>query len=57
MIEAVRSQFTTLYSLPSVGALWAEAWAMMNGAGRLRAIASARLRMWCPPVRLSPAAP
>src|SRR5262249_25462895 len=52
-----RIQFTTLYSLPEVGAECAEACAITKAGEKPRFIDSAMLMMWCPPVRESPAAP
>jgi hypothetical protein len=56
-IAAARSQFTTLYSFPEVGAEWAQATVITNARPSSGFIASAKLMMWCPPVLEFPGAP
>src|SRR5258708_23638080 len=57
MMAAARSQFTTLNSLPLVGAEWAQAWVITKAGRSPRFIDSATDMMWWPPVRESPVAP
>ena len=57
MMAAAWTQFTTLYSLPEVGLEWALAWVMTKAGEKPRAMDSAMLIRWCPPVLEFPAAP
>jgi len=51
MIAAARSQLTTRYSKPRVGAWCTEAWAITSAGGKPRFMVSAIASMWCAPVR------